>query len=255
MMAVTPSGKDKILRYTRIYVSGYDLSGDSRTFGSAMNSITELPREGWDDAHKHFISNAQRQLGLDGYQAIFNDSAGQSFPRLKDVSNTGVLDLVFGGGGEPAIGDPAYMLRAVQMSNPVNIGGGMAVLQANFMPDASQYDDDVISPTGRLLADAATQITETINKSSVDFETSFSNGAWANLHILVTASGDYAFKIQDSANDSDWADLVSFTIDGSVVEAETVDVSGSIDQYVRFVATRTAGSVYVVCTFSPNLGG
>ena len=36
------TGKNKLLRFCRAYFGGYDLSGDSRTFGALNNSVGEI---------------------------------------------------------------------------------------------------------------------------------------------------------------------------------------------------------------------
>lgn len=253
-MAVTKSGKDKILRWARLYISGYDLSGDARTFGNLANGMGEIDRTGWNEAHKNFLGDDQRMVGISDLQVIFNDATGKSFDRLDTEADNSLIDIVFGGGGEPAIGDPAYMLRSEQIAAVANVDARLGVLNANFAADAGQYTAGAYNPFGVLLADAATQITATISKASVDNEGSSALGGWANLHIITTASGDYAFKLQHSANDTDWSDVTSgaFTIDGSAVADESIEFTGTVNQYVRLVATRTAGAVYVVCTFARN---
>lgn len=249
-MAATPSGKDKILRWARLYASGYDLSGDARTFGSCDLAVGEVERGGWSEAHRHFILDDVYTLGIRGFQALMNDATAGAFTRLSDTTLTSIVDLVFGGGGEPAIGDPAYMLLAEQFNAMAEVDDRKGVLTADFLPDQGQYEAYQYYPLGILHHDAATQITATKNATSVDWGAAHTAGGWANLHVLTTASGDYAFKLQHSTNDADWSDIsgATWTIDGSAIAAESTNFAGTINRYTRFVATRTAGSIYAVVT-------
>ena len=251
MTAVTQSGKDKTMRWARLYISGYNLSGDARSFGTLANGIGEVERTGWSEAHRNFISDDQRMVGISDLQVIMNDTTGRAYNRLITESNNALIDLVFGGGGEPAIGDPSYMLRSEQISAVASLDARLGIMQANFAADAGQYTAGAYNPFGVVLQDAATQITATISEDSVDHGAATTAGGWANLHVITTASGDYAFKLQDSANDTDWSDITgaAWTIDGSAVAAESIEFTANTAQYVRFVATKTAGSIYAVCTF------
>ena len=80
-------------------------------------------------------------------------------------------------------------------------------------------------------------------------------GAVANLHVTATSSGDYAFTIEHS-NTAAWggeeATLMTFSADGSSVVSEQQTASGAVQQYIRFVATRTAGTVSVFCALALN---
>jgi hypothetical protein len=71
----------------------------------------------------------------------------------------------------------------------------------------------------------------------------------AVLHITTASTADtYAIKVQDSADstngvDGTWADLVTFTLNGSAIGAERVVVaSGTVDKYRKIVATRTGAA-------------
>lgn len=72
----------------------------------------------------------------------------------------------------------------------------------------------------------------------------------ATLHIWGTAlaADTYVIKVQDSADstngsDGTWADLVTFTLNGSALGSERVIVaSGTVDKYRKVVATRTGSA-------------
>lgn len=241
------TGKDKLLRWARVFVDGYDLSGDVLVVGRLLNSFGEVPMGGLSNAVKYFLADQVRQVGIRGLQSFLNDATDGAFTVLKNGGGD-LASVLFGGGAEPAIGDPAYLLGGVQLGEEANFDSGRAVFQADLLPDAEQ---DLGNPMGVVLH-PKTSLSVTTNGASVDNGASSADGGVANLHIVATASGNFAYKLQDSANNSDWADLLSFTLDGGALGGERQDVAGSVDQYTRFVATRTAGSATPVCTFARN---
>ena len=250
MASATPSGKDKTLRWTRIYVGPYDLSGDARTFGSMKNSVTEVERTGWNESMKNYVSDDQRMVGIEGFQAMFNDISNRSFDQLKALDQT-VVGVMFGGGGEPAIGDPAYLLQSVPVSAITGLDSGIGIINADFQSDSDQYDVDAYNPFGAVIHNAALTVS-TSSEISVDETAQTTKGGSAILFVPVSSGGSWAFKIQDSPDDVAWSDLITFTAAGDVVEVEALDVSGTVDQYVKFVATRTSGTVTPVCLWARN---
>ncbi len=66
----------------------------------------------------------------------------------------------------------------------------------------------------------------------------------ATLHIRQAAAADtYVIKIQHSADDNTYADLITFTANGSAITSERqVVASGTVNKYRRVVATRTGAA-------------
>jgi hypothetical protein len=255
-MAVTNSGEDKILRWTRLYVGGYDLSGDSRTFSGINNTLEAAEMTGWSESVRNYLSAGMREVGLMGYQALMNDTTTTgAFTILKNPDVSYQLSMAFGGGGTPAIGDPAFLLPAVHMSSTTCLDSNAVVFNGDFLVDADQYNASYDNPLGVVLQPGSS-LSSTLSASStntVDFESQTTGGWVAILHILATSSGNFAFKVRDSADDSSFADLVTFTLDGSAVGSEVIFGTGTVDQYVGFDAQRTGGSCTAVCTFARNI--
>lgn len=247
-MAVTPSGKDKITRYMRLFVGGIDLSGDSRTFGAAEDIFETADMMGWSHV-QHFHLPNRREAKLTGYVAHMNDTATTgAFQVLKSSNNSDRLSLCFGGGGEPATGDPAFLMGAVQISDQSGVDSNAVVITADFLADAAQYDA-VSRPFGVVLQ-GATSLSATTTGTGVDNEVSSANGARANLHITASSGGTWAIKVQDSTNDSAWADHITFSADGSAVTSEQGTSAGTVDRYTRSVLTRTSGTLTAVITIA-----
>lgn len=251
-MAVTPSGKDKLTRHMRIYVNGYDLSGDARTFSTLENAFGEADFTGWNEAVRNYLNDGHRMIGISGFQAIMNDDTGRAWDQLKTPDTAGRVSVCFGGGGAPAAGDPAYHLATREMRVPQGFDGPVVVLTADFVADQGQYDSNTNNPLGVVLR-GATEISADVtagSSNSHDNGLSTANGWTAVLHVINTSSGNYTFTIEHSSDDSAYSTLGTFTADGSTVTSEYLTGSGTVNQYVAFNAARTAGSCTVVCTFA-----
>lgn len=98
---------------------------------------------------------------------------------------------------------------------------------------------------GVLLAASQTVSSATAN-TSVDNTTSSANGGVAHLHVTGnTRNGAATIKIQHSANNSTWADLVIFTNTvASTTTSERIEVAAgtTVNRYVRANITAIAGS-------------
>ena len=250
-MAVTPSGKDKLVRHMRCYYAGYDLSGDFRNIDSLENSFGEADMTGVSENFKSYLVGTQRQVGARGVNVFMNDDTNRGFDILKDANNSGCLIVAMGGGGAPAVGDPAYLLPTIQMSDNPSIESNAFVFAADFLYISTADRSYSGNPLGVLLQPAGT-ISTTTTQSSIDCGASNSNGGLALLEVLSTASGDFTIEIEHSTNDSDWSSLTTFSADGSAVTWEQDNINGTINRYIRFVATRTAGSMSVVCALARN---
>ena len=249
------AGKNKMLRWARLYAGGYDLSGDARhALGSLDNSFEELDYTGWSEACRNYLSGDRRTVGIRGFQAAMNDVAGRSIDVLTQTPAVVAVTLAIGDGAAPAAADLAYLMPPVQIADRASFDAGVGILTADFPFDASQYDADYDEPWGKVLM-PLTALTETTSGTSVDFAVAGATGAVASLHITATASGNYAFIIQDSATGAfagEETTLMTFAADGSAVTSEFQTVTGAVLRYCRFQATKTAGTVSMFCALAVN---
>ena len=105
--------------------------------------------------------------------------------------------------------------------------------------------------TGVLLA-AASTLSATANGTAVDNAAATSIGATANLHVTANArSATTVIKIQHSVDNSTWADLITFsTIAISTTTSETIQVSGTVNRYLRAQTTIASGTGNITFTAS-----
>jgi hypothetical protein len=90
------------------------------------------------------------------------------------------------------------------------------------------------------------------NQASVDNSASSASGG-AGYMQCTAGSGftDFEGKIQHSADDSSWADLITFT--GAVADpyAERITVTGTVNRYLRFTGNVTGtGTITIFAGFS-----
>ncbi len=249
-MSATASGKDKLLRYARIFVGGYDLSGDALTVDTLDNTIGEADTTGWSEFNRNYIRDGRRTSAIRGFQALLNDTAGRAYARLV-TSPDAIVTMGLGGGGEPAVPDPAYLIYAAQMGDTTSFNGNIGMISGDFLPLATQYSDVAINPMGHVLQ-GATSLSSTTTGSSHDNEAATSNGFHAHLHVLATASGNFAITIEDSADDSSWSTIATFTSTAGSIAAERQTGTGTVERYVRAVLTRTAGTITVFIAYARN---
>jgi len=242
--------KNKLLRWSRIYVDGYNLSGDSRTISALDMTEGDVDVSGWSEIVRHHLRDYNMAVGILGYQAILNDTtATGAFTVLKTPVSCDVAFLI-GSGAAPVAGDQAYLMKAEQLMDNASFDSKLGVFQADFKPlTAWAY-----KPMGVVLS-PETSVADTTEGASVNNGAGTTNGWIMQMHITATSSGDYAFKIEQSANNVDWTDLSAgtFTVDGSAIASETVAAAtGTVAQYIRLNSAKTSGACTPVCVFSRN---
>jgi hypothetical protein len=128
-------------------------------------------------------------------------------------------------------------LTSYEVSAPV---GDVVAANAEF-----QADGGISSAISLRDLSAATATTLS---ASHDSASSSANGGFGTLHVTANSmNGNCVFKVQHSADNSTWADLVTFsTVATTVVTAERVSVATgtTVNRYIRATLTTAAtGSV------------
>lgn len=224
-------------RWMRLIVDGVNLSGDSRQISSFGVRTIFDDQTGWSDGIINF-SLGQKEHILEGYQAIFNNTATTgAFSHLKTPAER-VVSLPIGIRAAPAIGDPTFLTSVEQLGMVVD---GI-MISANFAKAIT--DSDLENAWGVLLANG-TSLSATTDGASVDNGASTANGLLAHCHVVASTGGTWTIKVQDSPDDAVWGDLITFSADGSAVASERGEAAGTIDRYLRFQATRTSGDVSI----------
>jgi hypothetical protein len=218
-----------------LYVAGSDLSGDTQSLGAigggpAVIDVTSINRSAYERI-------GGRRDGRIEWTSFFNDATGAAHPVLKSLPTTDV-HLMY--------------CRGTTLGNPV---ASMVAKQINY--DGSRSDDGAFTFSlqaqangygiewGRLLTAGTRTDTAATNGSSIDTTASASFGGQAYLQVTDFSGTDVTVKIQDSADNSNWADVagLAFTQVTSAPTTERISISNTstIRRYVRAVTTTTGG--------------
>ena len=171
--------------------------------------------------------------------ALDNISAPRNAVDITGINSSAVERIYTHGSGQidfscffnDAAGQAHLTLRALQSMGSVSCLG----------------DSDVPMEWGVMLTAAKETFSSAGSKSSHDQGAATSNGAAAILQVFDISSGAPTIKIEDSANNSDWADLVSFSAvsDGAEPTSERVTGAGAVRRYLRVTATGTLSNAVV----------
>ncbi len=190
------------------------------------------------------------RLKPQNYYSIFSGEGSIEFNGLFDSATTGATHealktvgvdktagIAYGNNAAPTIGDIAAALPVHQSSYKAS-----ADLDGTIAAAASLKSAGYPLDWGVLLANV-TGANAGDETTAVDDGAGSSDGARGYLFIsAVTAGDELEVVIQDSPDNSTWNNLITFTLDGSDIDSERIEVSGSVDRYVRVSYTVTDGS-------------
>lgn len=235
-------------KWAKIWVEGYNLT--TRSTNVVTEDIhDEVPNDAYTTDHRYLAGQADGNITLDGY---LDDAAGSTHDALETIANatSKLVTIALGNNATPTIGDPTASMNCQQMeyTNNPDLTAQMAI-NAVFKNRGTTYGME----WGLLLAD--TTVTANGNQASVDNGASSAGGGVGYLHILALSAGDtITVLIEDSPNNSDWSTLITFTLDGTALDAERLTVAGTVDRYVRVSYTVAGASISfpIVVAFKRN---
>ena len=232
-------------RWYRLIMDAVNLSGDSRQIGSFGVEYDTADVTGWSDGVVNHLLGQPSHI-FTGYQAVLNNTAVTGSHTELSAVEEYILSLFIGIRAAPAVGDMVFMTTVEQSAYTVD-GSPSPMVSINAVKSIT--DADHVKAFGVALA-VGDELTATTNGTSVDNGVASALGALAHLHITASDGGTWAFKVQDSPDDGAWADLITFSSDGTAIAAESGDVAAAAttpDRYVRFQATRTSGTCTAWC--------
>ena len=231
-------GKD-----TAVYIDEFDLTSYfNDTSISLENEVAETTAFG--DSNKTYITGLRAgTLSLSGMWAADTDGSDEELVALLGNATTPIITIRE---GAAAIGSRAVIAQANETSyaitNPVS---DVITVAADFECTPNQVSNLTFALASgvQLTAGASIAHGSLGNLSSVDNSASSANGGAGTLHVPTnTVNGNTTIKIQHSANNSTWADLISFTVVSSTAKTSEIKaVSGTVNRYLRATAS-TAGS-------------
>ncbi len=216
----------------RLFVSGYDLSGDIGSLssihgGMALGDVTDITRSAFE------------RIGLlrDGgiaFSSFMNDSAGAGHTRLKTLPTADVLVSYCRG---TSIGSPAASMLAKQIDyNGTRADDGMLTYETSAQANGFGLE------WGQLLTAGIRTDTTATNGASLDTAASASFGAQAYLQVFSVTGTSVTVTIEDSANDSTFAAVAGFAFTAATTAGTqriAIANTATVRRYVRAVTTGT----------------
>lgn len=220
-------------RLTRVYINGYDLTGFFRKAG------VEIMRETADSS-------------------VFNTADKTYVAGVKDATCS--LDGLFDG----AVDGIEQVLQAAMDSDPTTlvvcpqgdvfgtVAYGMQTLQTKLATDASK--DDIVSLANELqsitggdrllIQHTLSSEVATGNGAGIDHGAQTTNGGVGYLMVPdIAGITNLAVVVQDSADGSSWATILTFAGVTADRNAQRVTITGTVRRHTRSIWTFTgAGS-------------
>jgi hypothetical protein len=224
----------------RIYVGARDantvLTAADVTIEAELHDRTTFADAGW----KTF------QGGTGGGQVELTALYDPSNDTVASLESPGAeLPVSIYDGDANSIGDRGIITGAMTVSGrsqPIGIGDlgkSTVTLQGGGQIGARAR---LLHPLG--------QETATGSSDGVDLGViAITNGGRGTLHVTAV-TGSSTIRIQHSADGSVYADLIVFTV-VSAITSESIEVSGTVNRYVRDNRSVTTGNVTYVSGFSP----
>lgn len=227
----------------RVLVAQYDLSSFFNEMSSSQ-AIETAETTTFGSSAKTYITGLND--GTLSFSGMFDGAANavsDVFEDIIDNESTPVITMAHDRG--LVIGSSCVMAQAKQTSFDITVPvADVVALSGEFQVTGGLRN-------GVILA-GAVAATTTGNGASVDNATSSALGAVANLHVTANTMDDATvIKVQHSADDSTFADLITFTsVATTVLTSETATATATVNRYLRYQVT-PAGSGSI--TFSISL--
>lgn len=216
-------------------VGGYDISGDVGSLSNVHGGPALLEATGIDKyAHERIAGLMDGSLD---FVAYFN--ATGEHPVLSALPTTDVEVMWLMG---QTLGLPAAFIRAVQIGYDGTRGTDGSLTFAVHC-DSGQAGAGL--EWGDLLTAGLRTDTAATNGASIDGVTASTTGWAAHLQVTAFTGTDVVVTIQDSANDSTWANVTGGVFTSVTAAASKQRITGAsgatLRRYVRAVTTTVGG--------------
>jgi hypothetical protein len=229
----------------RLYVGGYDISGDITELGNIATPMETLNTTGIDKSAMERIFG--RKDGALDVTAWFNPENVSSIQEHAVYSTLPTTDVVNCFVASPvAIGAETYSLVSKQINyDPKRAQDG------TFTFGVSAQANGYGANWGKLLTAGKRSDTTATNGTSLDGGAATAFGFQAYLQIFAFAGTDVTVKLQDSADNSSFADIASGSfaqITSTTPNAQRIAVGGTaaVRRYVRASTVTTGGFTSLV---------
>lgn len=230
-----------------LLVNGVDLSGDVGAMSAIQGQLATLEATGLNVSAKERI--AGHHSGAMNFMSFFNDDVAGAHTILKAQGASDIYLMYLRGSN---LGGAAAAMRGPQVDYGLSRGADASLTAAI----QAQSNVNPLEWLEQLTAGKATHASAT-NGSSVDLgavSTLFGLSAW--LQVVSLGSGTPTVKLQDSADNSTFADITGGSF--GVVTAPSYSrlqtgVTATIRRYVRVATTGTFSNLVLAVGFNRYL--
>lgn len=220
---------------TAVLVDQYNISPFLNEVSSSQSIETADTSTFGTAAKTYVVGQNDATISFTGLFDGATDAIAEIFETIIDNDSTPVITIAADGG--MVVGNRAVLAEAKQTSYEVSAPVTDVVsLSGEFQVTGGLRGGVIIA------ANAAH--TASTDGASVDGAASSTLGARANLHVTAnTRDADTVIKVQHSADEAVWVDLITFTTVGSTtVTSETATATGTVNRYLRATTTIASGT-------------
>jgi hypothetical protein len=227
----------------QFYIDGYNLSGDIGSLSNIHGGPAALEVTGIDKKAFERIGGL-RDGGIE-FSSWFNDADGQAFPVLSVLPMVSSYAMYLRG---QAIGSPGANLFGKQINyDPNRAADGALTLGSSLQGDGYGLE------WGEQLTAGVRTDTAATDGDSFDFGASTTDGGQAYLQVFAVTGTSVTVKLQDSADDSTFADITGAAFTAATgLGAERIAFTGTVRRYVRAVTTGTFTNAEFAVVFVRN---
>jgi hypothetical protein len=231
-------GKD-----SRALLGKYDIS-TYLTEATASMSLDTAETSTFGSLAKTYLTG--QNDGTISFSGLFDGDADAIAAIFEDVITNDLTPVItFASDGGLTLGRDATLALGKQTSYEVSAPvADIVSLNGEFQVTGGLRQGVILAGKAALAA--------TTNGTSVDNTAATTLGATANLHVTAnTRNSNSTIKVQHSADNSTWADLITFTVVGATtLTSESLTATGTVNRYLRAQTTLATGTGSITITIS-----
>lgn len=241
-----------ISKYSRFYADGYDLSGDTRSFGPLDCDYEYSATAGLTWEVKGGLLG-QPSLAIGTLNGIFNSDTAGIHTVVKTAAPRNVM-IPLGIQAAPVNGDPVFIGKFNQIGYGTEYGDVMPTVTVPFGGQANSATMKYTDPWGLLLHAKASRTAANSSTTGINNGAASTAGGYLMYQIFsITGTGNVTISIDDSADGSTYAALSGAT-SGAIANTAApasgivqLATNATVRQYLRWQISFTGATA---CEFA-----
>ena len=227
-----------------VLLDEFDLTSYFSSVDASKTTETAETTAFGSTSKSYIVGLTDGTVSLSGMFSGDTDGSDEELSAILGAATTPLLTVNLGGA---SIGNRAIVAKAHQtsyaISSPV---ADIVTVTADFnaSTDGTANLSYAIQTGVQLTAGGSVAFGSLGDLAGVNNSASTANGGMANLHVTANTLDDaVTIKVQDSADDATYADLITFSsVSAGAETSEQKAVTGTVAQYLRATASSSATS-------------